>query len=149
MKLNWGNALLLFFIVYISFLVFVVVKSKSVNDDLVMENYYEHDLAYQKRYEELNNRKYLDKDLVIRYLSDESAIQLDFGTADDPISGNVIFYRASDSDRDFKQSFDLQSKESVLLDAKDLDYGIWTIKVTWSDPTRGYYKEEKIYIPHT
>ena len=149
MKWNWGNALLLFFTVYISFLVFVVVKSKSVDHGLVMEDYYDHDLAYQKRYDELTNRKYLDKDLTISYLIDKSAVQLDFGKAQPPISGNVVFYRPSNSNQDIEQSFEHRTTENVLLDAKDLDYGLWTIKVTWSDQTRIYYKEEKIYIPQT
>ena len=63
---HWGHGLIIFFILYIGYLVGTVIKSRSINHNLVVDDYYAHDLAYQKMYVDAStNRQLLDADLVI------------------------------------------------------------------------------------
>lgn len=47
MKLSWGTGIAIFYSVFVIVLVFVVVKSTSIDNALVTDDYYKKDLEYQ------------------------------------------------------------------------------------------------------
>ena len=51
MKINWGTAIIISFIAFICFILFFVIRMSTdnrANHDLVTEEYYKAELAYQK-----------------------------------------------------------------------------------------------------
>lgn len=146
MKLHWGNALLLFFIVYVGGLIFVVFKSTTIDHTLVVDNYYEHDIKYQEKYDKISNRKLLDKDLMIKYNPADALINFDFSGTEMVQSAKVEMYRASNKFSDFQQPLHVNTEKSSTLQVDNLNPGKWKVKVEWSDADRSYYKEQDIYI---
>ena len=146
MKVNWGYAILIFFIFYISLLVLAVFKSLTVDHSLVAENYYQHDITYQKKYDAITNRKLLRSDLDISYNSPNKELLLSFGSENVDVEGTIVFYRASSKRDDFTEEFVLQNNNKYVLETDRLRTGRWTVKVEWKDQSRTYYKEEDIYI---
>lgn len=146
MKVNWGYAVLIFFIFYISLLVLAVFKSLSVDHSLVADNYYQHDITYQKKYDAIANRKLLRSDLNISYNSHNKELLLSFGSENVDVKGTIVFYRASSKRDDFTEEFVLQNNNQYVLETHRLKTGRWTVKVEWKDQSRTYYKEEDIYI---
>lgn len=143
MKLNWGNSLLLFFIFYVAILMVVLFKSFGLKQELVMENYYEHDLQFQKRLDQISNRKTLEKDLQIYFDHDENIVKLDFGNQQNLASAEVNFYNAADKSADRKKELSLvDSKQIVDVPIPDLKPGKYDIQVTWNDDQKSYYKEQ-------
>jgi len=118
----------------------------TVDHSLVVENYYDHDIAYQTKYDAITNRNLLDHDLVIDYLDSEKMVNLDFGTTNDKIQGSVTFYRPSNSRYDKEYGFELHEEKGLSVSTKELKYGRWIMKVNWNDEKREYYKEEEIYV---
>ncbi|WP_338039248.1 FixH family protein [Maribacter litopenaei] len=58
MKFNWGTGIVLAFIGFIGFILFFVVRMSTdnrANHDLVTEDYYRQELAYQKEIDAQNN----------------------------------------------------------------------------------------------
>ena len=146
MKINWGYAILIFFICYISLLIFTVMKSLTIDHSLVADDYYQHDITYQKKYDAISNRKFLKSDLDIRYNTGEKELNLDFGKEDVSVTGKVVFYRASSKRDDFGDEFRLINDRLYKLKTNQLRPGKWKVKVEWRDEEREYYKEEEIYI---
>lgn len=145
MKLNWGNALLLFFIFYVGTLAFVLYKSTTVDHSLVVDNYYEHDINYQQRYDKISNRKLLKHDLNIQYNQKSGEINFNFGPDANVIKADVEMYRASDKLADYSTSLDIFDADIYRIPVSDLQPGKWKVKVEWSDNERTYYKEKDIY----
>lgn len=149
MKLHWGYSILVFFIFYISFLAFTVYKSTQVDRSLVVEDYYAHDLSYQKRYDAIKNRQLLNQDLEIKYVHAENNVVLDFGKYDGNVKGVVDFYRPSNKRIDNQHAFDLDGAQNHSISAENLSQGKWIVKVEWADELRKYYKEEEIFLIHS
>lgn len=146
MKLNWGNALLIFFICYVSFLIFILAKSTQVDHSLVVENYYNQDIHYQEKYDKVNNRNLLKDDVKITYQPIGQIINFDFGSVQNVEEIDVQMYRASDVNSDFKKNIKVDQLNSYDLNLPELKNGKWTLKLEWKDNIRSYYKEEDIYI---
>ena len=146
MKLNWGNALLIFFILYIGTLAYVVVKSKTIDHSLVVENYYDHDIKYQEKYDKLNNRNLLKQDLGISYKVEKNSILFDFGEGSSVQQANLEMYRASNKAFDFSQDLKLNENNTSNFELPKMKTGKWKVKVEWKDSSRSYYKEKDIYI---
>jgi len=143
MKLNWGNSLLLFFIFYVGILMVVLFKSFGIKQELVMDNYYEHDLQFQKRLDQISNRKTLEKDLQIYFDNDEKIVKLDFGNQQNLASAEVNFYNAADKSADRKKELSLVDSEQIVdVPIPDLKPGKYDIQVTWNDDQKSYYKEQ-------
>jgi hypothetical protein len=146
MKLNWGNALLIFFILYIGTLAVVVVKSTRIDHSLVVENYYDHDIKYQEKYDKLKNRNLLEQDLGISYEAAQNSIVFNFGTASEVKQADVEMYRASNKGVDFSHELKLDENNTSTFLLPKMITGKWKVKVEWKDSSRSYYKEKDIYI---
>lgn len=148
MKISWAHGLIIFFILYIGYLVGTVIKSSTVVHNLVVEDYYAHDIAYQKWYvDAAENRELLHKDLSIEVDSYSHQIQFKFGVNSQQLIGKVHFYRPSDKRLDQHHDFNLSANETDFgLATHSLHPGRWIIKIRWNDGVRDYYKEESIII---
>ena len=147
-RINWGHGILIFFILYVGYLVGTVIKSRTIDHSLVIDNYYEHDIAYQKLYyDATENRKQLKKDLAIIIDEENHHLNLEFGDNYDMIKGEVLFYRPSDKKADITEGFQIYAPQSKLeLSLKTLRQGRWVIKIRWNDGQRDYYKEKDLII---
>lgn len=147
-KIGWGRGLVIFFILYISYLVVTVIKSTQVHHSLVIEDYYQHDIDYQKMYvAPIENRNTLASDLFIKVNAEDQLVNLDFGTLTHRLKGEILFYRPSDKSLDRRIDFNLKPEEQHIdVPTNDLLNGRWTIKVRWEDDSMNYYKEEDIVI---
>lgn len=146
MKLNWGNALVIFFVFYVGLLGFILYKSTTVDSTLVMENYYEHDIAYQARYDQITNRKLLKDDLKIKLDATQKEVVLDFGSSSEAQSGKLKFYSPVNKRRDKEIDFQMESSQMKSFDIKDFIPGRYKVQVEWKDNKRSYFKEESIFI---
>ncbi len=147
-RIGWAEGLVIFFTLYIATLVGVVIKSKSVDHGLVMDDYYQHDIQYQNRYyDATKNRTRLSTDLSVGINTETGKLDLLFGEGEGSISGSVLFYRPSDKTKDFTVDFStdtLNRQWSYKLDG--MIEGKWIVKVRWFQGLEEYYKEEMILI---
>ncbi len=60
MKFNWGTGIVLAFVAFIAFIMYFVILASTnnrANHDLVTEEYYKEELAYQNEIDALTNAK--------------------------------------------------------------------------------------------
>ncbi|WP_027375967.1 FixH family protein [Kaistella palustris] len=132
-KFTWGHGVILAlgsFIAFILFMILVFPNGKQ-NADLVTDDYYTEELNYQQVIDAKNNADALPEKPV--YTQKPDGIYLAFPQAILPDNAKIHFdlYRTNDSNLDVKKELQLDSKNSVLIPAKVLSAGSYTLKLKW------------------
>lgn len=144
MKLNWGASIAIFYILFAATMVGFVIKSKSIDHSLVVDDYYAKDLAYQQQYDKLTNSQALGNNLTIGKIN--GSIQLIFPKEVQQPSGEILFYRASDKSKDFSLKIEPDSNGLQLVPTDQLTPGRWTVKVDWQAGGKSFYKEQVVIL---
>jgi len=142
MKISWGTGIAIFYTLFVVFIVAMVVYSKSLDNTLVLDNYYEEDLKYQDHINKLTNAKALTRDLVIR--KQGKVVQIIFPLQLAGIEGEILFYRADDGSKDFSVKIHPNPQGLQEIHTSNLAAGRWSIKVNWSGGGKAFYKEETL-----
>lgn len=144
MKFNWGHGIALFYGTFAVTLLAVVIKTTQYDHSLVTKEYYAEDLAYQEQYNKLENSRNLKQPLKVWKDEASRSLSIRFPEGLENITGEVTFYRPSDSDKDFTVPFQLQEGHVLQYDTKDMISGLWTVKVDWKAGQTPYYQE--VYV---
>ncbi|PIB38743.1 FixH family protein [Maribacter sp. 4G9] len=146
MKINWGTGIVLAFIGFIGFIMFFVVRMSTdtrANHDLVTEDYYRQELAYQKEIDAQNNA---NKDInQVEVNKSANGLEIVFPIKLNPkeIEGTVSLYRPSNKQLDFDLPISLSNNHLLIPDNRLLD-GRWDIKIRWNYNGTEYLHKEKI-----
>ena len=140
-KINWGQGIAIFLIIYVGILVTALISSMRVDHSLVAKDYYAQDLAYQSRYEKESKQIAADN-LSVQYNREEQIMTFQFADAH-TISGSVHFYRPSNASHDFVQAL---SATTAVVSTKDMIPGKWKVKVDWEQDGQAYYKQMDMYL---
>ncbi|MFD0989636.1 FixH family protein [Mariniflexile jejuense] len=146
MKINWGTGIVLAFIGFISFIMYFIITmnvSDKYDHDLVTEDYYKDELAYQNNIDKLNNAKVLEENIT--YKITKEGILIHFPESFDPkkITGNVFLYRPSNKHLDFDTAISLSKSNLLIPDIRLVD-GRWNIKIDWQYNGKSYLFNESI-----
>lgn len=138
-------------IVIIVFLVVTVVGTIILSREhvnMVTPDYYEKDRSYQQRYEMLERSKQLAVKPTITYDASTRTCVLSFAdsTASREVSGQVHFFRASDSRDDLVRQVALDASGLQRFSTAELAAGSWTVQLHWTRAGLTYYIEERIYV---
>ena len=114
--------------------------------DMVAENYYEKDVAYQDHFEKIENRSALSSDLEIDYNTKEKRIVFSFPDEQEHVRGSVVFYRPSDSTLDFEIEINVDENQELIFNTGKLETGLWDVQVEWKADGKTFYKEKKLYL---
>ena len=145
MKINWGTAIVLAFIAFISFILFFVIRmsmDNRANHDLVTEEYYKVELGYQDEIDAENNAANNSVQLKTEKISEGFLIQFPENLNFKKIKGTVSLYRPSNKHLDFDSDINL-STSHLLLPHKRLLEGRWDIKVLWTYEGEEYLHKQK------
>jgi nitrogen fixation protein FixH len=134
MKFNWGTGIVLAFVAFIAFILYFVILAStdnSVNHDLVTEEYYKEELAYQKEIDALSNAK--DYASQFSFVKNKNGLTVTFPPKMNykEIEGKVSLYRPSNKHLDFDFPISLSNKHLLIPDKRLLD-GRWDIKIYWN-----------------
>jgi hypothetical protein len=145
--MNWGKKIALVYLSFVAFMGFMVWKCLQQKDiNLVSEDYYQKEIAYQNNIDQMNNTNQLSKELKFDYKSDSQEVTLDFPKESMGSTGEINFYRPADAHKDFAVKLDITNAESQSIPVSNLDRGLWVVKVSWKKDGKGYYKEEKMKL---
>lgn len=146
MKLNWGTSIVLAFIAFISFIMYFVIIASSdhrANHDLVTEEYYKEELAYQNEIDAMANAQPYNSDFVFTHQENGLEIKFPQSITCENINGKVSLYRPSNKHLDFNLSLS-ESKKHLLIPDKRLLDGRWDIKIYWKCQEKEYLVKRSI-----
>ncbi len=134
MKFNWGTGIVLSFAAFIIFILYFVIIASTdnrANHDLVTEDYYKEELAYQNEIDAQSNAKIYASQFSFENQEGGLAITFPSKMNYKEIKGKVSLYRPSNKHLDFDFPISLSNKHLLIPDKRLLD-GRWDIKIYWN-----------------
>lgn len=144
MKLNWGTSIVLAMICFIGFIMFFVVQmlSSANNQDMVTENYYHKELLVQGEIDKVKNGASLVGEFKLENTKDGLLIFFPKSIDEKNIKGEVLMYRPSDKEKDFRFPIQLKAHQ-LLIPSRFLVQGRWNVMIDFSIDDEAYaYKKE-------
>lgn len=124
----------------------VVWYSMTLDVNLVADNYYQQELAYEEQITRMKNTDGLIDQPTFNLSANKKLIVLTFPEAHLPEKGQITLFRPSDftQDRKFKIRLDEEHQQGFVTES--LMPGLWKAKVLWEKNGKPYYKEFVIVI---
>ena len=146
MKLNWGAGIVALIIVFLIIMAFMAYIAFNQRVDLVTKNYYEKELQYQNDITKQQNEKDLKNRVQVEQLPGKLAISFPVTEVGKNISGEVKFYRASDSRDDKKFDLQVDSTGIFQIPLTKIKKGLWTVIINWKANNLDYITQKKLMV---
>jgi len=145
MKLNWGQSIFLFFVVFISLAISFIIFSLRQNNDLVTDNYYEKGATYSKQME-INGRSAVYND-SIHLTNRNNKIVARFSKSINQMADtmHISFFRPSDKKYDYNFNC-LLVTDSLEIEKSKLAKGRYKVKFRWGLGNKCYMTEKEFFI---
>jgi nitrogen fixation protein FixH len=144
--MNWGWKISIFMGIYMIGIISVVWFSMTRDVNLVAEDYYQQELAYEEQITRQKNTELLLEKPTFTFSADRKLVILSFSTGVLPETGQVIFYRPSDFTLDRKFKLDLDETLQQGFATESLLPGLWKAKLMWEKDNKAYFQEFIIVI---
>ena len=148
MKINWGTSIIIAFVLFMSFILFFVFKVQSdtkYDNDLVVEEYYKHDIHFSDEMIRVQNVENLVKKPTILKTNEGIEIVFPEVFSPDKIKGKVSLYRPSNKRLDFEIPISL-SNPTLLIPISKLVGGRWDINMEWHYNGKSYLTKTKLNL---
>lgn len=139
--MNWGKGIIIvmgLFIVFIGVLVSVLAGQKV---DLVSEEYYKEEIAYQQEIDAIHSAQLLDS-LVISQKDKQLIVQ--FAKNMEPDSVVLKLWRPNDQQLD--QSFSVTGTQFFLIPLNTLQRGIYELRCEYWTEGKRFLQKESVLI---
>lgn len=143
--MNWGNKILIVYVVFILGILAMVYLSSTQKTDLVTTDYYAKELKYQEKIDEM--KRVAELSAPVEYIIKGNSVIIKFPEdfAGKRLSGEAVLYCPSDQKKDIKKNFSLQD-ESLQIDIPEANRGSYELHLSWQTGGVTYYYEKKIFI---
>lgn len=146
MRINWGRALIIFFILFFIWVFSFVFFALRQNVDLVSEDYYQKGAKYSDQIG-INQRSDAYQDsILITQTNTQIQVTLCKSLALTADSAQVYFFRSSDKDKDVKLNFS-NPGSPLLIEKNLLSHGRYQVFVTWRNLGQRYMVKKLFDMP--
>ncbi|HBK84002.1 MAG TPA: cytochrome C oxidase Cbb3 [Flavobacterium sp.] len=147
MKINWATAIVIAFLLFMTFILYFVFKVQTdskYDNELVTNDYYKKEQQLQGDINKQQNANNLKIKLTLKKTSNGILVEFPENLNYKKISGSVFLYRPSSQKLDFNLPISLTSS-SLLIPRKNLVSGLWEVSVDWNYEQSNYLNKETIY----
>ncbi len=144
--MNWGNKLLLTFIVFASGMGYLVYRSMNVNFELVEKEYYKSELRYQQVIDGTMNVNELASIVTLEQTNDGILLQLPDEMKNKSINGNIWFYCSYDEKKDKRLALQLDGNAAQQFQSDFITPGKYTVKINWISEGKNFYAEKLLTV---
>ena len=148
MKINWGTSIVIAFALFISFILYFVIKvqtNSKYDNELVVEEYYKNDTHFQDEMAKVQNAQNLSQKPTIENGSEGIKVVFPQTFVPQKLQGKVSLYRPSNKKLDFEMPI-LQSDSYLLIPKTKLVDGLWGITIEWKYDGKDYMIKDKVYL---
>lgn len=147
MKFNWGYKILFVYLSFAGGILYLVYRTSLENRDLVSDNYYEEELAYQKVIDQ--SAKTAKLSAAVEVELDQLNNTLEINLPPEFINSNTIgkwdLYFAADRKMDMEGTINTNNG-SQLIQLPEGRSGNYTFKLEWEAEGQSYYFEKLIFF---
>lgn len=145
MKINWGYKIMLIYAVFVLGILTMVFLTAKENRDLVSENYYAEEIAYQKLIDQSAKTAALSAPVELIASASQLIIQLPKEFNGLQANGDWTLYYAADKARDIAGNIDTEiGKYSIAV--PNGATGQYLFKMHWKAGNKEYYFEKTIFL---
>lgn len=145
--MNWGNKLILAFLVFAAGMAFMVYKAVNTDFELVEKDYYKQELRYQEVIDGKAAAAKLSSTVVLTPTREGILIKFPPEVISTQPDGEVVFYCANDAKRDRKFALSIDNAGKQLFSSKAVLPGNYKVKISWTMAEKKYYVEKEIIAP--
>jgi hypothetical protein len=146
-SIGWGTKIAILYGGFVLLIVFMVIMSVNQKVDLVSENYYDQEVAYQGRINEMNNANTLSEKVTTAFINNGIEITFPEEMKGKIVTGNVLFFRPSDKTKDFTLPVKLDDNAAQFVAGSNLQKGMYKLQIDWKADNKNYYSEQVVVIP--
>lgn len=140
--MRWSYGIILSFVFFVVFILSLVYRTLHTEVDLVAEDYYAQEIAYQEVIDGKQNFQATGKKVSIVQTNDSLLITIPENTQE-PFKGKLLIFRPSDQKLD--REYTLNS--GAFASSKgEYEIGQYVVKATWKEGDIDYYDEQPIFI---
>ena len=144
--MNWGNRLLVTFIVFGSGMSYLVYRAVSTDFELVEKDYYKKELRYQQVIDGTDRANTLSSPVVLQQTDREILLQMPKEMVGLDVKGTAWFYCAYNSKNDIKFNMNLDDEAVQKFDNRRIAPGTYSVKIDWTANGQSYYTEKQLTV---
>jgi hypothetical protein len=144
--MNWGNKLLLVFVVFGGMISYMVYRCMQTPVDLVSSQYYKDELAYQKIIDGTRQANSLSARLSLEEVDGVVRLILPVEMKGKAVKGSIVFYCPNDAARDRSIPLDPDGSGRQEMVKGAVPKGYYTVKVSWESGGVDYFTEQPFVI---
>ncbi len=146
MKISWGVGIAITIIVFTLISISFIVFSFSHDVNLVTDDYYARELAYQEQIDKEKRTQELPEQLKITVDNNYIFLQFPKIFSGKNIEGTVHLYRPASRHNDALYSIAVNDSNLFVIPTDTLIEGMWRVKVDWEVDNASYYNEKIIMV---
>jgi hypothetical protein len=143
---NWGTGIFIFIALFLLANAFVIYKSFQQRNDLVEEEYYPQGLEYQKQIDRFAKANALSGEIQVSEEPQGLVITYPTDLKGKDIKGEVVFFRPSDENADFRDSIQFDDAMMQRIPVKKLIKGKYIAKFFWKMDGKEYAHECNVRV---
>jgi hypothetical protein len=143
--MSWGTKILIVYVAFVLGILFMVYTSATQNTDLVTEDYYNKELKYQDKIDEVKRVAALSAPVECSVKDNALTISFPKDFAGKQLAGEAVLYCPADKKKDFKKNFRLKDLP-LQMEFPAGSKGLYELHLSWQDGGVTYYFEKKIFI---
>jgi hypothetical protein len=144
--MNWGNKLLVVFAAFGCFILYMVYRCTQTQVDLVSNEYYKDELAYQNVIDGRNNADMLSSKVSVTQDDSHVAIQFPEQMRGENISGSIYFYAPANAKNDLQVALKTNGGLVQQVSKQTLRPGKYTVKISWQEGDKKFYSEQPLTV---
>lgn len=144
--MNWGNRLLLVFIVFGLGMGYLVYRSMNTNYELVEKDYYKQELRYQNVIDDHQQANDLSAPVSLEEVNGLLTLQMPEEMKNQSLTGEIYFYCAYDTKKDKRFELIPDSLGRQVFTSGAVSPGNYTAKIKWKRGEQTYYAEKKLFV---
>ncbi len=143
--MNWGNKLVIAFLLFAALMFTLVYKAVNTKFELVSKDYYKDELRYQDKIDGVSNANKLSN-VIITQDAGQLIVELPKEMKGILCEGEIWLYCSNDESRDRKIPLQLDSSGKQIILKNTLAKGKYQCRLNWKSTGNLYYNEQNLTV---
>ncbi|MCZ4407399.1 FixH family protein [Cryomorphaceae bacterium 1068] len=144
--MNWGHKIAIVYGLFVAFMIGMLIMSMNYDNDLVTEDYYAKELAYQDKIDAGQNLAQADFDVEVKMVDGKLKLLFDRLPAVHTVSGEVKFYKPDNEKMDETHPIIMEANSNEMEISSKGKQGRYKVQVTFELEGKSFYKEQELVL---
>jgi len=144
--MNWGHKIAIIYVLFMAFMIGMLIISMNYDHELVTEDYYAKELAYQDKIDAGQNLVQADFDVEVKIVDGKLKLLFEDLPEANSLKGEVKFYKPDDEKMDETHFIVLDEKSNEMEISSVGKHGRYKIQVSFELEGKSFYKEQELIL---